>query len=133
MQVLSYGFLLPESGDRGANLWAALESDITKLNNHNHDGSNSAQLTKSAIVGVSQTISSSGWSAVDPATGLYSQTVSMPSGLTFDSYDVKFKISASSSPGEVGRVVMLSYSKASANTYVVYSNRNDVSFLATYV
>jgi len=49
MQILSNGYKRPETGDLGDVWFPALEDNITRLNSHNHDGSNSEKLTSSSI------------------------------------------------------------------------------------
>ena len=84
MITLSYGYLKPESGDKGNVFFPALEDDIQQLNDHTHDGITSAKLTSQSIIGVSDTILAAGWVLV--SGGTYRQVVTTPPSVTFDDY-----------------------------------------------
>ena len=43
--TLSYGFVRPATGDKGSVFFPALEDNITQLNSHDHDGTDSALMT----------------------------------------------------------------------------------------
>lgn len=81
MQVLSNGYKLPETGDFGDVWFPALEDNITRVNSHNHDGSNSEKLSSKNITAESQTVVSGSFSASGNA---FRATVNMPAGLLFD-------------------------------------------------
>lgn len=49
MIILSNGYKLPETGDFGSIWFPAIEDNIQRLNDHNHDGTNSAKLPSSSI------------------------------------------------------------------------------------
>ena len=57
MLTLSHGYEKPETGDKGSVFFPALEDNIQKLNDHNHNGLNSELLTAAASAAVTQTIS----------------------------------------------------------------------------
>lgn len=124
MQTLSYGFKLPETGDRGSVFYPALEDDIQQINDHNHDGANSAPITSSAISHVTQSITAVGWVSV--GLGTYSQLVTMPGLLQFDQRQIFFRDST-------GETVYPRFVKASANTYTLYTNDNTLAVTAHYL
>jgi hypothetical protein len=124
MQTLSYGYKLPENGDKGTPLWQALEFDISRLNGHNHDGSNSAPLTAQSIVGISQNISAAGWGAYGP-TGHYRQLVTMLPGFDFDKVFISFRTAA-------GVYVTPTVEKFSATEFYIYSIDNTLNLVAVY-
>lgn len=128
MQTLTYGYELPETNDKGSVFFPALENNITQLNDHDHDGSNSARLTAQSITGVSQTITSGSWSAT--SGGTYRQLVTMPPGTTFDDYGIVFRLA---SGGSSGHQVNLSVEKVSASTFYVYINDNSVDVKILYL
>lgn len=47
--TLSYGFIKPVDGDNASSWMDSLESNVTLTNDHTHNGTNSAQLSNSAI------------------------------------------------------------------------------------
>lgn len=82
MIVLSNGYKLPETGDFGDVWFPALEDNITRVNSHNHDGSNSEKLTSANIAAVRQTVLSADF--IDQGNGEFRATVAMPAGVLFD-------------------------------------------------
>lgn len=124
MLTLSYGFQKPESGNNGAAFFPALESNIQQLNDHTHNGSNSALLTASSSTAVSQSILAASWASL--GSGKYSQTVTMPGVITFDTHNIQLRNTST------GEIMLLSVTKASANTYTVYINDNTIALTAIY-
>lgn len=78
MITLSYGFKKPQNPDTGDQFWSALETDIQQLNDHTHDGSNSAPLATKQISVLSANWVSSG------TTPAYRQAITMPTGYSYD-------------------------------------------------
>lgn len=122
--TLSYGFVKPQDGDKGDVFWDALEDDIQQLNDHNHNGTNSAKLTSASMTAVTSAIASGSWGAL--TAGLYSQVVSMPAGQDFDDYAIEFRNSGDNS------VVHPSVEKVTDATYRVYVNDNTLNLVALY-
>lgn len=125
MQTLSYGYLKPESGDKGALFWPALEADIEQLNDHNHDGVNSAKLTAQAITGVRDAIVADDW--VHVAGGTYRQLVTTPPSVTYDDYARMFRITSSK------HEVFPTVEYVSPTTYYVYTNDNTIGMDIIYL
>ena len=124
MVVLSYGFQNPENGDRGAVWFAALNADIVKMNDHTHDGSNTAQLNTGNMIGGSVSILAAAWTA--DGTGRYKQTVTCPAGFTIDSYAVKFSLTST------GHIIYPSIEKVSATTFIIYTLDNSLAYTAVF-
>jgi hypothetical protein len=125
MLTLSFGYKKPQTGDKGSVFFPALEQDIQQLNDHNHEGTNSAQLTSKAISHVSQTILAAGWVLI--SQGTYRQAVTMPAGLTYASKRIAFKEAVT------GDEYMLSTEMITANSYYVYIADNTISLTALYI
>ena len=81
MDTLSYGYKKPRSPDKGTIFWPALEFDIQQLNDHNHNGTNSAKLTAASSVVVTVSILNTGWGAA-LADGGFRQLVTLPGTVT---------------------------------------------------
>lgn len=126
MQILSFLFKKPQTGDKGSVFWPALEDDIQQLNDHTHNGSNSSRIASSAVAATTQAISAAGW--VAQGGGIYRQLVTMPGTILFDEYIVDFKNQAS--PKER---LFLSTEKVTSNTYYVFINDNTVAITAYYL
>ena len=130
MLTLTYGLKLPETGDLGSTFFPGLEDNITQIDGHNHNGSNSAAIPATSITKSSQTISSASWVAT--SGGTYRQEVTMPAGLTYDGVLIRFKISTVGS--SEGEWIYPSLEKGTAsNKYYVYINDNTLSLTALYV
>ena len=120
MQTLSYGYLKPDNPDTGDQFFPAMEFNIQRLNDHNHDGSNSAPLTT-----VSQNILPGSWVAAPIGGGLYRQLVTIPAPFDYDVCAIFFKLST-------GEVVYPSVERVSTSAYYVYTNDNSLTYVAYY-
>lgn len=125
MITLTYGFKQPQTGDKGSVFFPALEDNIEALNDHTHNGTNSAKLTAAASVVVSQSILAASWVAT--SNGTYRQLVTIPGTLTAVS-DVRVSFRDATTLDEYH----LKVEKASATTYYVYINDNSIALTAVY-
>ncbi len=75
--TLSKGFKVPATGDKGEPVFNALEDNIERLNNHNHDDLNSFLQQSFRLSRGSVLVNDSGWSA---SGGLFKKTVTFPAG-----------------------------------------------------
>lgn len=120
MNTLSYGYLQPTNPDTGDIFFPAIASDIAQLNNHNHDGVTSAPLATQT-----QTIASANWTSAPIGGGLYQQTITVPTGLSYDSCQIWFKLST-------GQYVFPSVSRVSSTQYILFTNDNTQTYSAFY-
>lgn len=131
MTLTTYGYRMPESGDKakGTSGWfASYEFNVTRWDGHNHDGANSALLTFASISPFTGTILAANW-VVDGAG--YKQTITVPAGVTeINNYNVKFIASAGTAP--VGTTLYLGYKRVTATTYEVYCNDVTTACTALY-
>lgn len=126
MQTLSYGYKKPQNPDSGDVWFPAMEANIQQLNDHNHDGSNSAYIaTQPNQVPVTQAVSSLNWVAAPSGGGLYRQLITMTSPLLYDTSIITMRLTN-------GNIVYAQIEKAAANQFYVYTNDNTVSFVAVY-
>lgn len=128
MQTLSYGYKLPEDGDRGNIFFPGLEDNIQRLNDHTHNGSNSSLLTAASSVATTQTVSAASWVAYG-SDGYYRQLVTMPTGIAFETHAIEFRISGGTFDGHV---FYPNIEKVSATTFYVYINDNTQTIKAIY-
>lgn len=120
MQTLSHGYKKPDDQDTGDVVFPAMAENIQRLNDHNHDGSNSAPLGSK-----SQILDPANWS-VDPNTpGLYVMDVVMPIGMNYDVCDIWFKFST-------GEIVYPTVERDGGNSYKVYTNDPTKTYVAFY-
>lgn len=117
--TLTYGFVKPATGDKGTTFWGDLEDDIQQMNDHTHNGVDSAVLSAASVASTQDTISSGGWTSL--GGGNYSKTVTMPLALTggggvYEDYNIQFRNAST------GAILYLSVTKTSSTSFDVYSN-----------
>lgn len=111
MEVLSYGFKKPENTDTGDVVFPALQDNIQQLNDHTHDGQNSAFIAQARAQ-----LSAGSWSAPPVPLAPYSYTGSLPDGKTFDNTVIIFSNYTN------GSIVPLDLEKTSDTEFTVYTN-----------
>lgn len=125
MQTLSYGFLKPQTGDRGSAYFPALEGDIQQLNDHVHNGVDSAKIASAGVLATTQAILSAAWVLV--AGGTYRQLVTVPATITtLASWRVEFLDPS-------GFQQYLTMERVSTTTFYVYINDNSLALTAQYL
>jgi len=113
MIVLSNGYKLPEDGDFGDVWFPSLEDNITRINLHNHDGSNSEKLESKNITATSDTVLNGTFVASGNA---FRSLVTMPTGLLFDDCAIIAKDPTTKDQ------VYLKIEKFSVSQYYLYTN-----------
>lgn len=119
MLTLSYGFKKPETDDTGDVWFPAMAANMQQLNDHSHNGTDSARLTATT-----QSLLAASWSA-DLGGGSYRQLVTMPAGLTFDAVTIEVRLSN-------GTVIHPTITKVSSTTFYVYVNDNTLDLTVVY-
>lgn len=119
MITLSYGFQKPQSGDKGTPFFTAMEANIQKLNDHTHDGSNSAPISAKSVASIQQALSAGDWVTYGGPPGFYRQLVTMPTGFVYDNVQFGFRIA--------DKPALLGAEKVSATTFYVYTNDNSIA------
>ena len=120
VSTLSKGYKLPTSPTYGDEFFPALETDITLMNNHTHDGSDGAR-----IAATTQTVSSGSWGS-DLGGGTYRQLITLTSSLQYDSVRIEVRRST-------GEMVYQTIERVSASTMYIYTNDNTLSYTISYV
>lgn len=122
MITLSYGYLKPQNGvDAGDVFFPAMETNIQKVNDHTHNGVNSALIAKTT-----QNILSSNWVVAPIGGGLYMQVMTMPSPYLYDSCNMCFRLSD-------GSVFYPTIERVSTNSYRIFINDNTLNAIGIYV
>lgn len=124
MQTLSYGYLKPQTGDKGSIFFPALEFDIQQLNDHNHNGVNSAPVAGGSIQATTQDIFAADWVSV--GGGTYRQLVTMPGALQYDNFIIGAKLTATMD--QFYPVL----EKVTNNTFYIYINDNSLDVTIYY-
>ncbi len=124
MQVLAYGQKLPESGDQGSVWFSALEDNITRIDAHTHDGTDSPRLSAASFTAEIDTAAAIDWVAT--SGGTYRQLITMPVGFLYDDYSIGFK------HGTDGHQLYLSCEKLNTTQFYVYINDNSIPVTILY-
>jgi len=124
---ISFGYKLPEDGDKGSSFFDDLEHNISRVATHNHDNVNSSTLSTISITNTTTSISSANWAAVAGKAGLYSQVVTTPGGITMGTKGIMF-IDATT-----GDFYTLSVEQVTTTSFRVYINDNTIDLTAIYV
>ena len=80
--TLTYGLIKPVDGDSASTWFDAFEADITAIDAHTHNGVNSPAISSGVISAGTIAVASGSWGAA-VSTGVYRQTINLPSGFTF--------------------------------------------------
>lgn len=92
MLTLSFGYKKPQTNDKAAVVFPALELNFQKLNDHTHDGINSARVPSASLQSTVVDVSAVGWGA-DLGNGIYTQSVNAPAGYSYDLGTVEVRLS----------------------------------------
>lgn len=116
--TLSFGYLRPANGDP-ANAWQpAINSTITQVNDHDHDGSNSANISPASITALLTTISVGDWGAAD-GDGNYTVSKAAPAAISeVNNFYPKVFVDSD------GAVSYLSITRVDAGTISLTTNTN---------
>ena len=135
MQTLSYLFKKPQTGDEGVVWFPAMEDNIQKLNDHTHDGTNSALIPGANITRPTSTIAAANW--VSDGGGNYHYTVTVPATIsgaaTYNDviyYNITCKINTAGAT--YGDVIYPSIERETSTTFTVRVNDNTLDVLITY-
>lgn len=123
MIVLSYGFQQPENGDPGSIWFPALNADIQKMNDHTHNGINSAPISFADLAGGEVTIPSGSW--VLDVAGRYKQAVATPAGFDMDNFNVQVRITG-------GDIIYPSMTRLTGTSFEIYTLDNTLDLTAVF-
>lgn len=126
MNTLTYGYLQPENPDTGDATDAAQTANWAQVNNHVHDGQTSALLGI-----ITQSILSSNWTAIAGISGIYTQTITLPTipgsvpQLSYDTCQIFWKLSS-------GEYIYPSITRVSTTQYTIQVSDNTLNLTAYY-
>jgi hypothetical protein len=124
--TLSKGYRQPENGDRS--WYGDLNFNIERLNDHQHDGVDSAQIQLRHIVKQSQVIADTDWGP-DLGGATYSYSVTMPSGLAFTDAQLRFvEVTGTNTGVEIHPTVI----QTAAGAFDVLVNDNTMTVKVIY-
>lgn len=121
--TLSYGYIQPQSGDKGSVWFPALNDNIQQLNDHNHDGVTSALIPATSVTSATVSIPAASW--VADGAGRYRQDVTVPTGYTMDAYAILFRLST-------GEIITPSITRLSATSFRIFGPDNTLTYEAVF-
>lgn len=120
IQTLSYGYEKPTNPTTGDVFWLALERNIQKLNDHNHDGT-----TGAPIAAVTAAVSAAAWGS-DLGNGKWRQTITLPGSRTFDATRIEVRRST-------GEMAYPTIEKIDSTSFYLYTNDDSLAYVISYV
>lgn len=120
LSTLSYGFEKPSNPTYGDLFWPAMERNIQRMNDHTHNGTNSAR-----IAATTAEVLSAAWGS-DLGGGTYRQTITCPAGFTFDTCRIEVR-------RDTGEVVYPKLVRVTSTTFYIYTNDNTAGYTISYV
>jgi len=121
--TLTYGLKRPVDGDQGATLFDDLEGDITQLDAHNHNGTNSSKLSPSAMDVTAVTVAAANWNA--GSYGNYYQEVTIAGSLTFETMHCSVYVNGGTNDGQI--IFPTIKKGSSSSTIYIYVNDNTLA------
>lgn len=118
MVILAYGVEQPTTGDPGNVFFPALEHLCQRMATHNHDGNNSAPVSSTTVVGGNVLASAASFVNVSP--GVWSQTITLPAGFSYDNSLIQCREDATK------EITYCEVVKASPTTATVFAMNNDL-------
>jgi len=118
--TLSYGYKKPANPDTGDTWFPQLAADIQQLNDHAHNGTDSAPLAVQTA-----TIAAGSWALAAGLSLIYSQSITLPAGLSYDICQIWFKLAT-------GELVYPTVTRTSASIYKVFTADNSLAYTAYY-
>lgn len=91
MITSTYGVKIPEDGDKGAQVFPALETNIALFRDHNHNGTNTEKIISSNLTKSTVNLDTSSWTAVAGGFG-YKQTLTFPGAYTLANCQLRFRV-----------------------------------------
>ena len=121
----------PETGDRGRAFWPALEEAIQRINDHNHDGSNSAPISGANVFSTTAVLPAASW--VVGTNGEYYQDVTITDTVPNGShlrFGLQFRIDDAGVPKDLVFPVV---EWLTSTSFRVYTNDNTVDYRVYYI
>lgn len=121
--TLTYGYIQPQNGDKGSVWFPALNDNIQQLNDHAHNGVDSAPISAANVTSGTVTIPAAAW--VLDVAGRYKQDVTTPAGYNMDSYSILFKLST-------GEIITPSITRLSLTSFRIFGPDNTLTYSAVF-
>ena len=131
MNLSKYGYEIPEAGDESSTEWQpGITKNWERLNNHSHNGIDSAKIAFANIQKVSTLVYQADWVAT--GNGDYSAIVNLPAGYTFNNTTMVFTISTVGHTDEGARIYP-GIVKISNTSFNVFVNDNTIDLEVLFV
>ena len=112
----------PANPDTGLTFWNDLAAAIQRLNDHTHAGTGDASL-----LGKTQAIAAGSYTTVSATQGIYTKTITMNSGLTFDGVMIQIRLTST------GEIIYPKIVKASSTSFTITMSDTTLALTAVYI
>jgi len=119
--ILSHGYELPTGVTTGDRHFPAMERNIQRMNDHDHDGGEGGARLSATLVDALE----DNWSA-DLGGNSYRQLVDVPEGFEFDNCRIEVRRST-------GEVVYPDIVQVDESSFYLYTNDNSVSYKLSFL
>lgn len=126
MKHIGYEIYLPETQDRGSEIFNALKDLFYKVVQHTHDGVNSPSIDTKSLFSNEIQVDKSNWVAV---SGGYEQSITLPTGRTLENSVLRFFIADGP---DIHKQVYPTINPDSLNVFKVKINTNQIGLKLVY-
>lgn len=124
--LLSKGYKRPNTGDPGSTWMPDEEDNITRLNDHTHNGTDSFLLNASLLTKDTSVAASGNW--VDNGAGGYNQTITVPATISeINNHLLKVYITST------GAIINPGFARVDPTSYTLTVNDNTLDLTVVYV
>jgi len=120
INTLSYGYEKPVNPTTGDVFWLALERNIQRMNDHSHNGTDGPR-----IAATTEAVSAASWGS-DLGNGKWRQTITLPTGFTFDNARIEVRRST-------GEMVYPTIEKIDSTSFYLYTNDDSLAYVISYL
>lgn len=136
MQTLTYGLKKPETNDKSSVWMPAMEDNMSHIDSHSHNGTDSTLLSPGSFSKPTSTITSGQW--ISDTLGNYHVVVTVPVSISSDANfsDIKYwetVVKINTAGATFGDRIYPSIERESASTFSVRVNDNTLDLIIYYV
>ncbi len=127
MITTTYGYKLPEVGDKGSIVFNAINGNTELLRDHTHDGTDAAMILSTDIDKEALTLVSGDWIA---STTGFSQSVTCPGLVTLDKVGLRFRVT---SGAHIGKFINPTIVYSSLTQFTVIVNDSSLNLQVLFI
>jgi hypothetical protein len=111
--------LIPEAGDRGKTFCPSISQNMEILDSHTHNGSDSDKISSENVLKSNIVLAEGDWASNERG---FKQSVSLPTGFTFDEVDLVFTINTGPLLGQRITPTIVKTSSSTFDVFVTLGN-----------